>query len=133
MEELELIYTREDSSALAEALVDFLQSQEYQVTSRLAPMPGLQASARATIGSVHLDFDVIAIFLGSGVATALLNNVSTDIYNTLKKWLGKKKEKEHPEIRYFIMLKIYDSGTNELRSLVITPKYEVVDGDEPEG
>jgi hypothetical protein len=58
-----------------------LRSKGYSVTVKTEPFGFTIAGAP----------EVIGIFIGSGVATALVHDVSTDIYNAAKKWAGKRK------------------------------------------
>jgi len=63
----------------ADELISILRSKGYSVTEWQRDATTLH----------HLDentVQIIAIFIGSGVATALVHSITTDIYNTAKKW-----------------------------------------------
>lgn len=61
--------------------------------------------------------EIIGIFVGSGAATALIQDVTTDIYNTVKKW-SEKKPKESEALTIII----YGPDKKELASLEIKEK-----------
>jgi hypothetical protein len=56
--------------------------------------------------------ETVGIFIGTGVATTLLNAVVTDVYNSAKNWARKQfkdRKSSNPNLRIPLSFTIYDS------------------------
>ena len=68
---------------------------------------------------------IIAIFVGSTVASALINTVVADVYGTIKDWARKRFDREHKSnFTRNIIITIYGPAHEELISLAITSETE---------
>jgi hypothetical protein len=130
-----LSITHTGRRAVAEDLAKFLVSEGYTVNSITRdkkdhedthpPPDGLarlrdlfeknRAKNQREVRTAVPFIEVLGIFIGSGMATALLGNITTDLYNAVKKWGDKKNSRS--EITEFVRINIYGPDGKEVASV----------------